>query len=83
MTKKNYFLSADFQATPTDTSRRQKVVCLVIQSYARLVLSWMAFNEVTVPKNRQTEVFCLIKDLAVASYRLRLFIQIFVLYSLL
>ena len=44
MTKKNYFLSADFQANPTDISW-QKVVFSVIQNYALLFLSWTAFSD--------------------------------------
>ena len=37
--KKNYFLSADLQANPTDINW-QKVFFLVIQNYALLFLSW-------------------------------------------
>ena len=44
MIKKNYFLSADFQANPTDISWQQ-VVFLVIQNYALLFLSWTAFTK--------------------------------------
>ena len=43
MTKNNYFLSADFQANSTDISW-QKAAFLVIQNYALLFLSWMAFS---------------------------------------
>ena len=48
MTKKSYFLSADFQANPTDISW-QKVAFLVIQNYALLFLSYTAFNIVIYP----------------------------------
>ena len=41
--KKPYFLSADFQANPTDISW-QKVVFLVIQNYVLLLLSWTTFS---------------------------------------
>ena len=46
---KNYFLSADLQANPSDISW-QKVAFLVIQNHALLFLSWTAFINITLLK---------------------------------
>ena len=59
MTKKSYFLSADFQANPTEISC-QILVFLVIQNYTLLLLSWTAFS-IFVPKKFRFpafEIFC-------------------------